>query len=163
MVDFSDEWKLTGSASADIELDFVEPTFAAEFPVLGTSAADLQSEIQATSGLTLRLSADGRFTQAVDGKPDVMWFDVEGVLEDHVDPFDGVCHEIDGRLYLIADDRPRWATSKEEIKQQYYRYDDSDTVICDFVELKDDRLLRTVNVLTDGRYKNVILMVYERA
>ena len=51
----------------------------------------------------------------------------------------------------------------KEIKQQYYRYDDSDTVICDFVELKDDRLLRTVNVLTDGRYKNVILMVYERA
>lgn len=161
MADFSKQWELVGSTFSETEINFIEPSFDAEFAELSISASILLPEIKKTSGLRLQITNNKRFSQFLYGAPDVMWFDVEGVLEDEVTPFDGSCSEIDQRLYLIADERPKWAASKDIKKQRFFRYDDSDTVICDFVELIENQLLRTLSVLTDGRYKSLILMLFE--
>ena len=157
-------WQLQGSASAESEIEFVEPQFDAEFACLSNSAIDLLETVKPTAGLVLKITDAMEFTQDVTGNPKVTWYDVEGVLQRSVTPFDGKCFtpRPDGRLYLISDDRAKWATPKDEAKLPYFRHDDSDTVICDFVELHGPDLLRTMNVLTDGHYLSRNLMRFTK-
>ncbi|MCA9173834.1 MAG: hypothetical protein KDB14_05040 [Planctomycetales bacterium] len=163
MSDFQGVWVIAEAASQHDELALVEATFKAEFEAIGGSALDLLPETKPTSGLSLTITSSNRFTQAVTAEPRVDWFDVQGVLAEQVVPFDGWCSHIEDRLYLIADGRPSWATSKDEAKRSFFRYDDGDTVICDFVELAGGKLLRTVNVLTDGQYISRTLISFERS
>lgn len=164
MVDYSGVWHLQSTASTESEIEFVERQFDAEFECLSHSARDLLDTATSTSGLTLEIADTLDFSQTLTGSPSVTWYDVEGVLERKVTPFDGKCRNprSDGRLYLISNDRPTWATPKDEAKLPFFRYDDSDTVICDFVELQGPALLRTTNVLTDGHYLSHILMKFRR-
>lgn len=155
-------WELVAASSIEKEMEPVDTTFTAEFAQLGVSAADLLSDAVNTSGLALEITQDGRFTQNVYGTPNVEWYDDEGAWQRSVTPFNGTWHADTDRLYLIADDRPTWATSKDKTKQKFFRFDDSATVVCDFVEIFEDGLVRTVNVLTDGIYKSHILMKFER-
>ena len=157
-------WNLQSAASTDSEVELVEPRFDAEFECLSVSAMDLLETASPAEGLTIEITDAMEFTQKVSGTPAVMCYDVEGVWHRSIMPFDGKCFapQPDGRLYLISNDRPNWATPKEEAKLLYFRYDDSDTVICDFVELHNQDLLRTVNVLTDGQYLDHILMKFAR-
>lgn len=157
------DWSLVGIATDDSEVDFfVESTFEAEFDVLGKSASDLLPVINKSHGLTLRLTVDGHFKQVVAGPVRTDWFDVEGVLDCEIQPFDGYFNSIEKRLYLIADERAGWATSKDASKRERFRHDDGDTVICDFVEMVEEKLFHSVNVLTDGTYLNRMLLVYKR-
>jgi len=164
MTAYTGSWHLVASADTESEIDFVEPTFDAEFAWLSVSASDLLAVAHKTSGLTLEITDEKVFMQQICGDPAVMWYDVEGVLGKTVTPFGGKCFSprSDGYLYLISDDRPKWATPRDAAKLQFFRYDDSDTVICDFVEIQQDSLIRTVNVLTDGQYLSHILMKFTR-
>jgi hypothetical protein len=162
MDNFAGQWELVGAASAATSIGFVPPSFEVEFAQLSREALELVPKIEPTSGLSLKIMNSDRFMQVVSGHPNVTWYDVEGMLENQVIPFDGSCTMTDNRLYLIADQRPNWAISKDKTRQKFFRYDDGDTVVCDFVELIQGQLHRTVNVLTYSLYKSQILMVFER-
>lgn len=164
MNEYLGTWQLQASASTESEIEFVEPQFDAEFECLSLSGIDLLETANPATGLVLEITDAMEFTQNVTGNPEVTWYDVEGVLQRNVSPFDGKCFtpRPDGRLYLISNDRAKWATPKDEAKLPYFRHDDSDTVICDFVELHGPDLLRTMNVLTDGHYLSHTLMKFAK-
>lgn len=164
MLDFSGTWTLVSAASAetDIELDADEPSAATAISAqLRRSAFELLPAAERTDGLLLEILGSDRFTHTLMGNPKVLWFGADGVLENAVVPFNGTCNATLDRLYLLAADCPIWAQPQAD-RQASFRYDDGDTLICDFVELIQGQLYRTVNVLTDGLYKSQILMVFER-
>jgi hypothetical protein len=124
--------------------------------------ASLVATAKATSGMTLSIAADGTFTERVSGKPDVYWFDEEGVLAD-VTPFDGlIVHNVQGS-YLRPLNIAKWAIPVDgRYGLAVLRYDDGDTKISDCVRSSDGRLIRTINVVTDELYLDRIVIVYER-
>ena len=163
MSDFFSRWKLVATASAETKIPFVEPSFDAEFAQLSDSASDLRSDAVTTSGLTLEISVENGFKQTLTGKPKISWYHhTEGTLERKVTPFDGACVPHQNRLYIIPDDLPKRAIPKDAAKRDFFRYDDGDTIICDFVEILGNHLCRTVNAITDGKYKTHTLMLFER-
>lgn len=164
MTKYSGRWQLVASGNTTSEIDAVDPRFEAEFAYLSVSAIDLVETAQATSGLVLEVTDKRTFKQRFCGQPSVEWYDVEGVLCRPIVPFDGICHnqEAEVRLYLLPYKQPSWAISKDEVKRTFFRYDDEDTVICDFIEVRDGDLARTVNVLTDRCYLSHILMMFTR-
>lgn len=163
MLDFSGRWALVSVASAEIDLELgtAEPSAEAVSADLNRSAFDLLPAVKRTDGLLLEILGSDRFTHTLIGNPKVLWFGADGVLEEGVVPFDGTCSATPARLYLLAADCPVWAQPQAD-RQNNFRYDDGDTLICDFVELIQGQLYRTVNVLTDGLYKSQTLMVFER-
>ena len=159
---YSGSWTLVSAVTLNTKIPFVEPDAAAEIATLTVSAHGLLPESTAAHGLTMHITADHAFRQQVNGQPKIEWFDVEGVLDKSVTPFDGSGFSVSAneRLYLIADERPEWATPKDESKLNLFRCDTGDTLICDFVESATDKLARTINVLTDGKRLSKTLLMF---
>ena len=161
---YSGRWIAVSTATTNTKIPFVEPIVEAEIAALTISAQHLSADCTAVEGLAIEIADDYSFLQQVKGTPRVEWFDVEGVLDNSVTPFDGsgfVAQDRE-RLYLIADDRPAWATPKAEAKLNLFRCDTGDTLICDFVELAAAKLARTINVLTDGKRLSQTLLMFAR-
>ena len=65
--------------------------------------------------------------------------------------------------WLQPDGIPRWSThALNRYDQAILRYDDGDTKISDTLRLSGERLLRTVNVVTDELYTDRQLIAYLR-
>jgi len=122
-----------------------------------------------TAGLVLTVLAGGTFTERVTGRPPVVqpWFDVDGVLADEVQPFDGSFVDTGETAWL----KPRGVRSVQEFGRPaegrwapaVLRYDDGDTRIADSLRLVGTDLVRTVNVVTDDLYLDRVVLVYRRA
>lgn len=116
------------------------------------------------SGLELRIDVDDGFAERRTGTPVVPWFDAEGVLADEVLPFAGALLHAPGGAYLRPAEIASWAIPVDgRHGPAVLRYDDGDTKIADGVHRLDDRLVRTVNVVTDELYLTRIVLVYARA
>ncbi|MBC7501745.1 MAG: hypothetical protein H7315_14820 [Herminiimonas sp.] len=157
-------WALVGSTSINGEIAFVgdEPDPNGVSNWLNGHAEDLEESIEQTSGLELEISQDGRFTERQVGRPKVYWFDVEGVLSNEVAPFNGAL-TFNDKLFYLQPDIPNWSVhAQNRCGEAILRYDDGDTKICDSLRLRGDRLLRTVNVVTDELYTDRVLIAYEK-
>jgi hypothetical protein len=161
---FLGQWVLVGSISVNSEISFIaeepDPNGVADW--LNGFDASLRDLIKPTTGLRLEIRPDARFTEVMNDKPEMHWFDAEGVLDD-VAAFDGSFVETEQGLYLRPDEISEWAMPTEgQYGQAVLRLDDGDTKISDNLRLSDDYLLRTVNVVTDELYLDRILIVYKR-
>jgi hypothetical protein len=158
-------WILVGSTSINGQIAFLddEPDPNGVLNWLNGLGEELEASIKHMTGLELEISQDGRFSEALSGQPKVPWFDVEGVLSNDVAPFNGALTSNDKLVYLQPDGIPRWSVhAQNRYGKAILRYDDGDTKICDSLRLKGDRLLRTVNVVTDELYTNRVLVAYEK-
>lgn len=96
------EWQLIGSASMNSEVEFTsddEPDPNGVSNWLNGFDETPVADARATSGLTLSTKSDGTFTEVVSGKPEVYWFDEEGVLQAQVTPFNGVVAVVGNAAY----------------------------------------------------------------
>ena len=158
-------WSVVGSASVNGEIPFVgdDPDPDGVSGWLNGTGEELEGSIASTSGLELEVSQDGLFSEHLTGQPKIEWFDVEGVLCDGVVPSNGALVEGEMLVYLQPNGIPSWSVHKKKrYGKALLRYDDGDTKICDCLRLKGDRLIRTVNVVTDELYTNRVLMAYEK-
>ncbi|WP_435234818.1 hypothetical protein ACR30L_13755 [Psychromonas sp. PT13] len=155
-------WLLIGSVSINSEINFIgeEPDPKGVTDWLNDSGEELIDKIQATSGLTLSVSADRTFTEVKQGSPSIYWFSDEGVLESEVIPFNGVVKTNEYGAFLQPEDIPSWATPTNNYGV-ILRYDDGDTKISDHIYIREDKLVRTINVVTDELYLDRIVVVYE--
>ena len=109
------------------------------------------------------IDPDGRFAESPTPEIEGNWFDVEGVLADGSEPMSGTLTLAGDRAWLQPDGIPRW--SEHALNRHgaaVLRYDDGDTKISDGLRLKEGRLLRTVNVVTDELYTDRQLVAYQR-
>lgn len=159
------EWRLVRSASIKSEIEFVndEPHPNGVSDWLNGFDESLVDRASPTSGLTLSISPKGSFTERLSGKPNVYWFDNEGVLQTEVAPFDGVVVGCGQEAYLRPAEIAKWATPEDgEYGRALLRYDDGDTKIADRIRTMGDRLVRVVNIVTDDLYLDRVVIVYER-
>ena len=156
-------WLLIGSVSINSEVSFVgeeaDPNGVKDW--LNGEGEELIEEIISTSGLTLKVGADGTFTETKDGDPKVYWFSDEGVLESEVVPFNGVVKTNGAGSFLQPEEIPSWATPTDEYGI-VLRYDDGDTKISDQIYIAGENLVRTINVVTDELYLDRIVIVYKK-
>lgn len=165
IISVAGRWALVGSASTNDEIAFAddEPDPNGVSDWLNGHGDDLEASIKPTSGLELTISEDGRFSEALVDQPEVCWFDIEGVLCNDVVPFNGALISDNALFYLQPDGIPRWSVhTQNRYGKALLRYDDGDTKICDSLCLKGDRLLRTVNIVTDELCTDRVLIAYER-
>jgi hypothetical protein len=157
-------WILIGSTAiaATIEFSEEEPNSSGVKDWLNGTAAELVDRIEPTAGLTLSIDLSNQFTEVRVGEPQVSWFSSEGVLENEVIPFNGFVKFYRKIAYLTATAAPKWAVPAKAKYGAILRYDDGDTKICDRIELMGDKLIRTVNVVTDELYLDRIAIVYAR-
>lgn len=158
-------WTLVGRTAINGEIAFlgVEPDPNGVLDWLNGLGEELEGSIKHVSGLELEISQEGRFSESLSGQPEVYWFDVEGVLSNDVAPFNGALASINKLIYLQPDGIPRWSVhAQNRYGDAILRYDDGDTKICDSLRLKGDRLLRTVNVVTDELYTDRVIIAYEK-
>ncbi|MDG9669280.1 hypothetical protein ONV78_16175 [Hahella sp. CR1] len=125
------------------------------------SGEELVDRVAPASGLTLTIEESGFFTEEKEGEPQVKWFDTDGVLTPQVVPFSGVVKSHKSGVFLQADDIPSWAAPTNRYSV-ILRYDDGDTTISDQIYRVDDKLVRTVNVVTDEAYLDRTVIVYSR-
>jgi hypothetical protein len=111
------------------------------------------------AGRQLQIHADATFTETKTQDLNLEWYDVEGVLEPSVMPFDGVIWLDVDQLYLHPDTE---STLKDPVRSYRIRYDDGDTIICDRVELVDGALVRTMSIVTDELYLDRTMLIYNR-
>ncbi|MDF5724554.1 MAG: hypothetical protein PUP91_29645 [Rhizonema sp. PD37] len=156
-------WLLTGSISISSEIKFVgdEPDPNGVENWLNGSSNELIERIELTEGLTLTISSDGKFFEERTGDPKVYWFDLEGVLESEVIPFNGHLSFYDSKAFLLLDELVSWAVPSNEVNKKKLRYDDSDTKIADSLEVIGEQLIRTVSVVTDELYLDRVIIVYK--
>ena len=157
------QWELVGAGLERSEVDFVdeEPVPNAVEEWLSGAADNALNIMQATLGLRLSLTDDQAFTELKDGKPDSLWYDTEGVLEESPVPFDGTWFVQGDRVFLKADDTP-----EDDCEQGDYpvplRYNAGDAIICDGLRFIDGFLVRTMNVAIDELYLDRISLVYQK-
>lgn len=161
---FIGTWQLIGSVSTKGELAFIDnkPDPNGVKNWLKGKADELVNQINSTSGLTLTINQDGNFTEVVEGSPQVTWFSNEGVLESKVVPFNGKVKFQAGVAYLYPNEISDWAKPRGRKYGIVIRYNDGDTIIADNISLVDEKLVRTVNVVTDGMYFDRVAIVYAK-
>ncbi len=161
---FVGTWALIGSFSIGSEIEFIdeEPDPNGVKNWLNGKSYKSIEQIERTEGLTLNITFDGKFAEEKTGNPNVQWFDVEGVLESEVIPFNGSLKISESNVYLIPNEILRSEITSDLTNKTNLRYDDGDTKISDFIEVRDDSLIRTVNVVTDELYLDRTVIVYQR-
>jgi hypothetical protein len=123
----------------------------------------LVAAAQPAKGLTLSIARDGGFSEERTGAAAVPWFDADGVLEHQAVPFAGTATPVGEMLYLRLVETKSWATPTEgRYAPALLRYDDEDTKVSDALTLAGDRLVRTMNVVTDELYLNRVVLLYAR-
>jgi hypothetical protein len=158
-------WLLTGSISLNSEIKFIgdEPDPNGVENWLNSNSNNLIAQVEATEGLTLTISSDGKFFEERTGEPKVYWFDREGVLESEVIPFNGHLSFYDSKAFLLVDDLISWAVPSDEVSKKKLRSDDGDTKIADSIEVQGEQLIRTISVVTDELYLDRVIIVYKKA
>ncbi|MEM8781056.1 MAG: hypothetical protein AAGF26_19800 [Cyanobacteria bacterium P01_G01_bin.49] len=158
---FVGTWLLMGSISIKSELEFIGETPAPNSVQnwLSGQSDQLLDTIEPTEGLVLTIDPDGKFQEEKTGNPKIQWFDCEGVLATEVKPFGGCLKFFKSKVYLMADECPSWAKARDG----KLRYNDGDTKICDSIEVKNNRLIRTISVVTDDMYFDRVVVVYTKA
>ncbi|MEL6929450.1 MAG: hypothetical protein AAFO95_12540 [Cyanobacteria bacterium J06600_6] len=155
-------WLLVGSVSYRSELEIVngkrEPMGVTNW--LNGKGGDPSPEIISTSGLTLTITKTG-FQEERTGNPDIQWFNTRGELSD-VQPFEGTVSFHGSKVYLIANNIPKWSKPSSKQGQKKYRYADGDTTISETVEIRADEMVRTMNVVTDLIYFDRVILIYQR-
>ena len=161
---FVGTWQLIGSTSTKGELAFIDnrPDPNGVKNWLKGKAGELISQINSTSGLTLTINQNATFTEEKEGNPEVNWFSNEGVLESKVVPFDGKVKFQADEAYLYPNEISEWAKPRGRKYGIALRYNDGDTIIADNISLIDEKLVRTVNVVTDGMYFDRVVIVYAK-
>ena len=161
---FIGTWQLIGRASTKGELGFIDnrpdPNNVKNW--LKGKAEELFNQINSTSGLTLTINHNGTFTEEQEGNPEVTWFSNEGVLESKVVPFSGKVKFQADEAYLYPNEISDWAKPRGRKYGIVLRYNDGDTIIADNISLVDEKLVRTVNVVTDGMYFDRVAIVYAK-
>lgn len=157
-------WILIGSILTNSEIKLIggeHDSNEVEKWLVGKSY-ELLNQVEPTEGLTLTITSDGRFEEEKTGYPHVSWFDREGVLQSEVTPFQGYLSFHETNIYFIPADLPSWAMPVDKESKMKLRYDDGDTKISDCIERQNDRLIRTVSVVTDELYLDRVIIVYQR-
>lgn len=157
-------WILIGSISINSEIELIggehDPNEVEKW-LVGKSY-ELINQVEPTQGLTLTIASDGRFEEEKTGHPQVYWFDRESVLLSEVTPFQGYLSFHETNIYLIPADLPSWAIPVDRESGMKLRYDDGDTKISDCIERQNERLIRTVSIVTDELYLDRVIIVYQR-
>ena len=159
-------WALISSASINSEISFIgeDPDPNGVNDWLNGDAIDLVDGSDPTTGLLLQIEQDGSFSEQKTGNPKVYWFDSEGVLTNDVEPFDGRLQSNESNVFLRPSEIPSWAIPVEgKHGRAILRLDDGDTKISDRLDVIGDRLIRSVNVVTDELYLDRIVIVYSRS
>ncbi|MCE2595823.1 hypothetical protein K6Y31_13505 [Motilimonas cestriensis] len=158
-------WVLIGSVAINSEVAFIgedtDPNGVGNW--LNGRAGELVGQIKTVNGLTLTIADNGAFTEVKTGKLSITWYDQEGVLESEVEPFNGTLVLKGEGAFLVAEAIPNWAQPTANDYGVALRYDDGDTIIAEWLECIDNRLVRTVNVVTDELYLDRIVMVYQKS
>ncbi|ABC29949.1 hypothetical protein HCH_03186 [Hahella chejuensis KCTC 2396] len=160
---FVGTWLLVSSISVSSEIA-QEPGAVRHDKIksgLRGAGQELIEKAKPTSGLALTIDDNGEFKEEKEGEPQVKWFDTDGVLTPKVVPFSGVVRANKSGVFLQADDIPSWAAPTDRYSV-ILRFDDGDTTISDQIYLIDDKLVRTVNVVTDEAYLDRTVIVYSR-
>jgi hypothetical protein len=155
-------WQLVATLALHDELplfDDIPPRLVAIDEWLYGNSHELIRQATPIAGLQLQLNADATFTETKTQDLDLEWYDVEGVSAPSVIPFDGVIRADDDHLYLHPDTE---STLEDPVRSYRVRYDDGDTTICDRAELVQDRLVRTMSVVTDELYLDRSILIYQK-
>lgn len=157
-------WVLIGSVAINSEVTFIgeetDPNGVRDW--LNGRADELVGQVETVKGLTLTIADNGTFTEVKTANPNITWYDQEGVLESEVEPFNGTVVLKGEGAFLVAKEIPNWAQPTVNDDGVALRYDDGDTMIAEWLERSDNRLVRTVNVVTDELYLDRIVMVYQQ-
>lgn len=159
------EWRLVGFTQATGEAKLIgEESDQADIDAwLNGSGEDLAGLAEPAEGLSLTIGEDLTLSEQRHGSPRVTWFDAEAVLVEEVVPIDGPLLGDGAVRYLRPDSIASWAVPVEgRHGAAVLRYDDGDTKIVDAFSLSGERLVRTVNVVTDELYFNRAVLLYAR-
>ena len=119
--------------------------------------------LRAASGLSLTIGPRGRFSQTDTDAFDGYVYDGEGVETTRGGSFAGSLQPVGTRAYLLADGVPRNAAPAGRwLETLLLRYDDGDTIVCDWVEPRGEELLRVISVVTDQLYPSRATLRYRR-
>lgn len=161
--DIAGSWQLVGRASSRADAD-TDGAAAQWLDGIDDTLADRAVAEGAASGLLLAIAPDGTFTERASGPVALPWFDAEGVLQAQAEPFDGRYAIDRDRAALQPDRIPGWATPVAgRHGAARLRYDDGDTQVADHVRRRQELLVRTVSVVTDGAYLDRTVLVYARS
>jgi hypothetical protein len=160
-------WILAKSISTTAEILYEE-----EFPDRDASKEiddwlygncyNLRDNAEVTTGLNLKIDANGAFSEENVGIPQISWFDEEGVLDEKVSTFSGIVKIEDRSAYFHLKNPKSWIIPNSDVRWIRVRYDDGDTIICDKIEIIDKSLVRTISVVTDELYLNRTMLIYEK-
>lgn len=163
---FVGRWTLIGDASfaaetVDIDIDSAYPDDASDW--LNGNDHALEAQITASAGVELEIGGDGNFVQRITGPGNLRWFNAEGVLSD-ISPSAGkLVFNRDGAGFLRLDEVPKWDLPKVgEYGKAVLRLDDGDVQISDGVRVQGSYLIRTTNVVINGRELHRGVSVYRK-
>ena len=83
-------------------------------------------------------------------------------MQSEVTPFQGYLSFHKTSIYFLPINLPSWAMPVDRESSIKLRYDDGDTKISDCIERQNERLIRTVSVVTDELYLDRVIIVYQR-
>lgn len=112
------------------------------------------------TGLVLSITIDGSFTELKSSVPDIEWFNVEGILDEEVQTFNGTIFSGKSNISLVSSETPSWAISEEDKYEAKCRFDDGDLIICDLIQVREDKLIRTMNTVVDEEHLHRTTLVY---
>ena len=159
---FVGTWLSIGSVSYRSKLEFIDgkPDPMGVVNWLNGKGDNSIADITPAEGLTLTITKEGDFQEEKTAEPEIQWFNASGELSPDIQPFSGTLSEYHLKVYLIDNDAPHWSKSKSKPKKN--RYADGDTTIADMLEIRDEKLVRTVSVVTDEMYFDRVIIVYQR-
>ncbi|QDT18117.1 hypothetical protein [Alienimonas californiensis] len=163
------QWTLIAAVQITDELPVEDEGVAGGRPPemaawLRGDGGDLAPNGSPAAGLTLTVRADGRFEErflrAAELGVTVEFYDRHGIATLPPEPFDGRLRTIDGKAWAAptGDGPPLIASDDSPV-----RYDEGDTVVSEQFSVREGRLLRTQNVVTDELYLSRSVFIYDRA
>ena len=165
MNNFIGNWFLAGTFSENGQFEIIEDIEEYrrnyEIWLLAEDYNNLD-KLLSVNGLQFAVNEDGTFTESKIGDLQIGlidWFDVDGVLDSQITPFDGIYRVFDDRAFLTVKDVSSWAISDDPDR---IRLDDGDTKICDSLRIIGEDLIRTVSVITDELYTTRVLLKYQK-
>jgi hypothetical protein len=162
---FVGTWKLSAYSRDEsvAELGDDGPDYEAIANWVNDCSPKTIKEMKDVTGLVLTITKEGLFSELLNGNPDVEWFDKNGILCANVQTFDGVVDSSKSKTSLIADGVSSWDLPDDDLYEAKCRYDDGDTLICDYIQKVDGYIVRTVNVVSDEEHLYRNTFIYSRS
>lgn len=158
--DFLGKWKLVASAHERGEADLEDADSVAQW--LEERPVFSPAQLEPDEGFILTIYEDASFQEQALSHPSAQYFDGEGVLlMDGDEPFIGLLLGEGPRLYPVLYSLSEGDTPRPRC-DALLRYNDGDTIICDWFERVNEQLVRVQSVVTDELYFDRTTMVYER-